>query len=145
MDVEPGDSESLANGGRSHHAARRDPEVPEADALDQAREVVPGERRTQVSRAIDVPEADAIEQAIEEPVDLERRPRHGARPALVVGHAELMVYESAHVSTIIDRPADDVYAFVSDPRNLARWASGLANGVVESTMAPGSSSRRWDG
>jgi hypothetical protein len=44
-----------------------DPEVPEADALDQAREVAPSERRTKVSQAIDAPEADAIEQAIEEP------------------------------------------------------------------------------
>ena len=58
--------------------------------------------------------------------------RHGARQALVVGHTEPMVYESAHISTTIDRRADDVYAFASDPRNLARWASGLANGVVES-------------
>jgi hypothetical protein len=47
----------------------RDPEVSEADALDQAREVAPGERRTRVSRAVDAPEADAIEQAIEEPLD----------------------------------------------------------------------------
>ena len=43
-----------------------------------------------------------------------------------------MVFESAHVSIIIDRPAEDVYAFASDPRNLPQWASGLANGVVES-------------
>lgn len=47
----------------------RDPEVPEADALDQAREVAPSERRTRVSQAIDAPEADAIDQAIEEPPD----------------------------------------------------------------------------
>jgi hypothetical protein len=46
-----------------------DPEVPEADALDQAREVTPGERRGPVSRAIDAPEADALEQAIEVPDD----------------------------------------------------------------------------
>lgn len=25
----------------------------------------------------------------------------------------------------IDRPAGEVYAFVSDPRNLPRWASGI--------------------
>ena len=46
-----------------------DPEVPEADALDQAREVIPGERHGPVSRGIDVPEADSIDQAIEVPVD----------------------------------------------------------------------------
>ena len=46
-----------------------DPEVPEADALDQAREVIPGERHGSVSRGIDVPEADSIEQSIEVPVD----------------------------------------------------------------------------
>ena len=42
-----------------------DPEAPEADALDQTREVVRGERRGPVSRAIDAPEADALEQATE--------------------------------------------------------------------------------
>ena len=42
-----------------------------------------------------------------------------------------MIFESAHVSTSIDRPAEDVYAFASDPRNLVPWASGLADGVVE--------------
>jgi hypothetical protein len=73
VDVEPSDSESVAN-GEDAIMLPRDPEVPEADALDQAREVVPGERRTQVSRAIDAPEADAIEQAIEEPVDLDDEP-----------------------------------------------------------------------
>ena len=46
-----------------------DPEVPEADALDQAREVIPGERHGVISRGIDVPEADSIDQAIEVPVD----------------------------------------------------------------------------
>ena len=49
--------------------SRPDPEVPEADALDQGREVVPGERHGSVSRGIDVPEADSIDQAIEVPVD----------------------------------------------------------------------------
>ena len=47
----------------------RDPETPEADALDQAREVAPGERRGPVSRAIDASDADVLEQAIEVPID----------------------------------------------------------------------------
>lgn len=42
-----------------------------------------------------------------------------------------MVFESAHVSTSIDRPADEVYAFASDPLSLPRWAAGLARGAVE--------------
>jgi hypothetical protein len=46
-----------------------DPEVPEADALDQAREVEPGERFVGATRSAEVSEADALEQAIEEPVD----------------------------------------------------------------------------
>jgi hypothetical protein len=50
-------------------AGLEDPEIPEADALDQAREVIPGERHGPVSRGIDVPEADSIDQAIEVPVD----------------------------------------------------------------------------
>ena len=42
-----------------------------------------------------------------------------------------MVFESAHVSTTIDRPADEVYAYASDPRNLSSWAAGLAHQDVE--------------
>ena len=37
-----------------------------------------------------------------------------------------MVHESVHVSTSIDRHADEVYAYVSDPANLSTWAAGLA-------------------
>jgi hypothetical protein len=48
---------------------RRDPEAPEADALDQVREVAPSERRERVSRPIDASDADVIEQAIEVPID----------------------------------------------------------------------------
>jgi hypothetical protein len=44
-----------------------DPEAPEPDALDQAREVNPGWRVGRVSRGIEVPEADAIDQATEIP------------------------------------------------------------------------------
>jgi hypothetical protein len=71
MNSRDDDPEALFEGGPTPPLERPDPEVPEADALDQAREVVPGERRGPVSRAIDVAEADAIEQAIEEPVDFE--------------------------------------------------------------------------
>jgi hypothetical protein len=46
-----------------------DPEVPEADALDQGREVQPGERFVGTRRSPEVSEADALEQALEEPVD----------------------------------------------------------------------------
>jgi hypothetical protein len=42
-----------------------------------------------------------------------------------------MILESAHVAVSIDRTAEDVYAFASDPRNLPRWADGLAQQDVE--------------
>jgi hypothetical protein len=42
-----------------------------------------------------------------------------------------MIPESAHVAVSIERPAEDVYAFASDPRNLPRWAAGLAQRDVE--------------
>jgi Polyketide cyclase / dehydrase and lipid transport len=42
-----------------------------------------------------------------------------------------MVFESTHVSTTIDRPAEQVYAYASDPRNLSNWAAGLAHKEVE--------------
>ncbi len=33
--------------------------------------------------------------------------------------------ESRHLSTFIDLPAADVYAYASDPANLVHWAAGL--------------------
>ena len=42
-----------------------------------------------------------------------------------------MVFKSRHVSTTIDRPADEVYAYASDPRHLPAWAAGLAHRDVE--------------
>ena len=35
-----------------------------------------------------------------------------------------------HVTIFIARPPADVYAFASDPKNLPRWASGLAQSEV---------------
>jgi hypothetical protein len=43
--------------------------VPEADALEQAREVVPPPRRGRPAIDPEVPEADAWEQSIEVPLD----------------------------------------------------------------------------
>ncbi|WP_049575635.1 SRPBCC family protein [Streptomyces sp. SBT349] len=42
--------------------------------------------------------------------------------------------ESRHLSTHVDRPAEEVYAYASDPTHLPEWAAGL-----------GSSIRRADG
>ena len=54
-----------------------------------------------------------------------RRPRR--TPANVTqGTLAGMILESTHVATAIDRPAQEVYAFVSDPLNLPAWAAGLA-------------------
>ncbi len=36
-----------------------------------------------------------------------------------------------HLSVSIERPPADVYAFVVDPRNLPRWASGLGGSIEE--------------
>jgi uncharacterized protein YndB with AHSA1/START domain len=35
-----------------------------------------------------------------------------------------------HVTVTIARPPAEVYAFASDPRNLPRWAAGLARSEV---------------
>ena len=42
-----------------------------------------------------------------------------------------MTSESWHISERIDRPADEVYAYVSNPANLPLWAPGLGNSVEE--------------
>jgi hypothetical protein len=52
-------------------------------------------------------------------------------PPAWVGETGAMVSESTHVSTTIKRPAGEVYAFASDPRNLSAWAAGLAQRDAE--------------
>jgi len=42
-----------------------------------------------------------------------------------------MASRSRHISIGIDRPASIVYDFAADPRNLPRWAAGLAGSRVE--------------
>ncbi len=42
-----------------------------------------------------------------------------------------MTFQPLHLSVSIDRPAAAVYAFVSDPRNLPRWASGLSGSIEQ--------------
>ncbi|HYG68136.1 MAG TPA: SRPBCC family protein [Anaeromyxobacteraceae bacterium] len=39
------------------------------------------------------------------------------------------LHQVRHVSVSIARSPDDVYAFVSNPENLPRWASGLAGAI----------------
>lgn len=38
---------------------------------------------------------------------------------------------SLHITTVIERPEREVYAFVGDPRNLPRWAAGLGGGDMQ--------------
>jgi hypothetical protein len=40
------------------------------------------------------------------------------------------MHEIRDLSTSIARSPDDVHAFASDPRNLPRWAKGLARSAV---------------
>jgi hypothetical protein len=44
-----------------------------------------------------------------------------------VWHGARMAPESRHISEWIDRPADDVYEYASDPANLPQWARGLGS------------------
>lgn len=37
--------------------------------------------------------------------------------------------ESRHLAVVIDRPAAEVYEFVSQPANLSQWAAGLADSL----------------
>jgi hypothetical protein len=38
---------------------------------------------------------------------------------------------SLHLSTHVDRSADEVYAYVTDPARLPEWAAGLGSGIEE--------------
>jgi hypothetical protein len=42
-----------------------------------------------------------------------------------------MTLETRHLSTVVAADPKRVYAFAGDPRNLARWASGLGAAVDE--------------
>jgi hypothetical protein len=41
------------------------------------------------------------------------------------------VMDSQHLSTHIDRPAQEVYDFVADPTNLPAWAPGLGSSIKQ--------------
>jgi hypothetical protein len=40
-----------------------------------------------------------------------------------------MTFKSQHISISIDRPADEVYEFASNPENLPKWAAGLSGSI----------------
>ena len=42
------------------------------------------------------------------------------------------MHDVHHISIYIDRAPAEVYEFASDPRNLPRWAAGLARSAVRS-------------
>jgi hypothetical protein len=41
----------------------------------------------------------------------------------------LMTFKSRHISVSINRPADQVYEFASNPENLPKWAAGLSGSI----------------
>ena len=40
-----------------------------------------------------------------------------------------MTFKSLHISVSINRPADEVYEFASNPENLPKWAAGLSGTI----------------
>src|SRR5919204_4707486 len=40
-----------------------------------------------------------------------------------------MIFKSQHISVSINRPADQVYEFASNPENWPKWASGLSSSI----------------
>ena len=40
-----------------------------------------------------------------------------------------MTFMAKHISVSINRSADQVYEFVSDPENLPKWAAGLSGSI----------------
>lgn len=42
-----------------------------------------------------------------------------------------MTFKSQHISVSINRSADEVYKFVSNPENLPQWASGLSGSTIK--------------
>jgi pimeloyl-ACP methyl ester carboxylesterase len=58
-----------------------------------------------------------------------RRPSPGPVPGRRAGK-EWVMDEVQHIGVYIARPPAEVYEFASDPRNLPRWAAGLARSEV---------------
>ena len=48
-------------------------------------------------------------------------------------------------STIVHRPSDEVFAFVADQTNAARWQSGIVEvrRITDGPPGVGSRARRW--
>ena len=42
---------------------------------------------------------------------------------------QLKTYQVKHISVSINRPPQEVYAFVSNPENLPKWATGLGGSI----------------
>ncbi len=49
--------------------------------------------------------------------------------AEVIGRSEMLRRVSLHISETIERGADDVYLFASDPSRLPEWAAGLSGSI----------------
>jgi hypothetical protein len=43
----------------------------------------------------------------------------------------IKTHQVRHISVSINRPPNEVYSFVSDPKNLPKWATGLGGSIRE--------------
>ena len=48
---------------------------------------------------------------------------------MTMAHEMTTTYQVRHISVSINRPPDEVYAFVSNPENVLKWATGLGNSI----------------
>ena len=48
---------------------------------------------------------------------------------MTMAHEMTTTYQVRHISVSINRPSDEVYAFVSNPENVPKWATGLGNSI----------------
>ena len=55
--------------------------------------------------------------------------RRGDRDISDIWHSDSVPSESRHISAWVDRPADEVYDYASEPANLPVWAPGLGSSV----------------
>lgn len=52
---------------------------------------------------------------------------------------------SRHIGVRIDRTADDVYTFASDPANMPAWAHGLGRSIRKIDGRWSRKTPRWEG
>ena len=66
---------------------------------------------------------------VEFPAGTTHKAKGSGNGEMIVGVKTAITFKSRHVSVSINRSADQVYEFASNPKNLPKWAAGLSGSI----------------